>query len=139
MWFGVDVADDGEATWEGLNAIRLSDARATLVSIPALAYGVNLRDEVEVVVSAEGGVVATRRLGDARTRTFRVWFPEWAGSGSDERWLQLQIELEPFGCWFDVYAPRLTSIAVEDSSAHSVEDWLADGERSGRFEFETAG
>ena len=139
VWFGVKVAEDGAVTWEGLNAIGLSDARATLVSIPAFAYGVSLGDEVEVVASAEGGLVATGRVGQARARTYRVWLPDWTGDGPDERWRDLQVELEPFGCWFDVFSPRLTAIAVEHSVAHGVEDWLARGEGSGRFEFETAG
>jgi hypothetical protein len=98
-----------------------------------------LSDEVDVVVSAEGGLVATGRIGEARTRTFRVWFPEWTRNGPDERWRELQVELKPFGCWFDVFSPRLTAIAVEHSAAHEVEGWLARGELSGRFEFETAG
>lgn len=139
VWFGVDVAEDGEVTWEGLNAIDLSESRAALVSIPAFAHGVSLGDEVEVVASAEGGLVATGRVSQARARTYRVWLPEWTGDGPDERWRDLQVELEPFGCWFDVFSPRLTAIAVDHSAAHEVEDWLARGERSGRFEFETAG
>ncbi len=139
MWFGVDAADDGAVTWEGLNAIGLSDGRATLVSIPAFAYGVSLRDEVKVVASAEGGLVATGRVGQARTRTYRVWLPEWAGDGPDGHWRDLQVELEPFDCWFDVFSPQLTAIAVEHSVAHAVEDWLARGEGSSRFQFEAAG
>lgn len=71
--------------------------------------------------------------------TYRTWLPMWAGDGPDERWRDLQVELEPFGSWFDLVSARQTAIAVKHSAADGVEGWLASGERSGRFEFETAG
>jgi hypothetical protein len=137
VWVAVDPAEDGEVAWEGLLAQPSGEGRAVVAAVPVFAYDLNLGDEVEVVTSAEGPLVAVRPLADAGRFTFRVWFAEWPDLELDERWKDLQVELERFGCWFDVYSPRLVGVSADPGVAQTVADLLDAGERAGRFIYET--
>jgi hypothetical protein len=137
VWVAVDPAEDGDVVWEGLLAQLPGEGRAVIAAVPVFAYDLNLGDEVEVVASEEGPLVAVRPLRDAGRFTFRVWFPDWPDLEQDERWKDLQVELERFGCWFDVYSPRLVAVSAEPQVAQAVADFLVAGERSGRFIYET--
>jgi hypothetical protein len=66
-----------------------------------------------------------------------VWFADWPDLQQDERWKDLQIELERFGCWFDVYSPRLVAVSADPGVAQEVADFLDAGEKAGRFIYET--
>ncbi|MCW2742235.1 MAG: hypothetical protein JWR45_2657 [Blastococcus sp.] len=137
VWVAVDPAEDGDVVWEGLLARSPAEGRAVIAAVPVFAYDLNLGDQVEVVTSAEGPLVAVRPLQDAGRYTFRVWFPDWPDLEQDERWKGLQVELEPFGCWFDVYSPRLVAVSADPDEARAVTDVLDAGERAGRFIYET--
>jgi hypothetical protein len=136
VWVAVDPAESGEVVWEGLAARPSGEGRAVVAAVPVFAYDLNLGDEIEVVVSAEGPWVAVRPLQDAGRHTFRVWFADWPDLGQDQRWKDLQVELERFGCWFDVYSPRLVAVSADPEVAGAVADALAAGETSGRFIYE---
>lgn len=92
-----------------------------------------------MVASAEGGLVATRVLRDAGRCTFRV-FADAApagGADADEPWRGLQVALEPYGCWFDVWSRRLVAVSADAWTAPAVAQHLVEGERRGRFRYET--
>lgn len=140
VWFAVDPGDSEDhedAVWEGLLTQRSAPDRAVVAAVPVFAYDVNLGDEVEVVASAEGPLVATRVVRDAGRFTFRVLFPVLEQPEGDERWRELQLDLEPYGCWFDVYSPRSVAISAEPGVARAVADFLSEAERAGRFQYET--
>ena len=136
VWVAVYPAGDKEAAWEGLRARPSGEGRAVLAAVPVFAYDLNLGDEVEVVATAEGPLVAVRRLHDAGAATFRVWFPDWPDLERDDRVAELQRELARFGCWFDVWSPSLVAVSAEPDVAPDVADHLAEQERAGRFIFE---
>ena len=112
-----------------------------IAAIPVYVYDVNLGDEVEIVETAEELLVATRVTSDAGRFTFRVWFPDVFpgidGAAPDERWKALQVDLEPYGCWFDMYTSQLIAVSAEADVAAGVADFLAAGEDAGRFMYET--
>lgn len=138
VWFAVepgDPPDHEDAVWEGLLTRPSGPDRAVVAAVPVFAFDVGLGDEVEVVASAEGPLVATRVVRDAGQVTFRVLFP--VHKPDDERWKELQIDLEPYGCWFDVYSPTFIAVSARREVARAVADFLAEGEREGRLQYET--
>ncbi|MGY2082225.1 DUF4265 domain-containing protein [Blastococcus sp. SYSU DS0539] len=136
VWVAVYPAGDGEPAWEGLRAHPSGEGRAVVAAVPVFAYDLNLGDEVEVVPSAEGPLVAVRPVRDAGRHTYRVWFPDWPDLERDERASELQDELARFGCWFDVYSPRLVAVSAEPDVARAVADHLDEQERAGRLLYE---
>jgi len=136
VWISLPPDPDGESVWEGLLASTPQPDLAVIAAVPVFAYDLNLGDEVEVVASAEGPLVAVRPLHDAGRFTFRVLFPE-AHDPEDRSWIALQQDLEPFGCWFDVYSHQLVAVSAEPEVAQAVADFLADEQRAGRWVYET--
>lgn len=140
VWFAVDpgeAVDHDDAVWEGLLTRPTAPDRAVVVAVPVFAYDVNLGDELEVVASAEGPLVATRVVRDAGRFTFRVLFPEMEQLADDERWKELQVDLEPYGCWFDVYSRTFIAVSAEPEVAQAVADFLSASEQAGRLQYET--
>lgn len=140
VWFAVHPGspeDHEDAVWEGLLTQSSGSERAVVAAVPAFAYDVNLGDEVEVVASAEGPLVATRVVRDAGQFTFRVLFPPIEPDADDERWRDLQMDLEPYGCWFDVYSRTFLAISAEPGVAQAIAGLLADAEHAGRLQYET--
>jgi hypothetical protein len=141
VWFAAGPGDEDGVEAEGLLAEPAGPDRAVIAAIPVYIYDVNLGDEVEFATSSEGDLVATRVIRDAGRLTFRVWFtdlfPGLEGAAPDERWKALQVDLEPFGCWFDMYSPQLIAVSAEPDVAGYVVDFLAAGEAAGRFVYET--
>lgn len=137
VWFSLPPDTHTERTWEGLLAHESLPGHAVIAAVPAYAYGVNLGDEVAVVASAEGGLVATSIARDAGQYTFRVMFSEHADSGDDERWRRLQQDLEQYGCWFDVMSPRFVAISADPVVAQDVADWLYALQAAGDLHYET--
>lgn len=156
VWFAVEPAVDGGTVWEGLLGRRIGYDRAVVAGIPVFSYDLNLGDEVELL-EAEGSLVATGLLTQSGNHTYRVWFDErkqedQAGSKVpsipeqrdgmvderwvDERWLELQREMEQFGCWFDVYNPHLIAVSARAEQASAVAGFLSEGERAHRFGYE---
>lgn len=136
VWISLSAAPDGEQAWEGLLAVLPQPDLAVIAAVPVFAYDLNLGDEVEVAGSAEGPLVAARPLRDAGRFTFRVLFPD-VDAPDDRSWVALQQDLEPFGCWFDVYAPQLVAVSADAAVAQQVADFLADEQRAGRWVYET--
>lgn len=136
VWVAVYPGGDGEPAWEGLRAHPSGEGRAVLAAVPVFAYDLHLGDEVEVVATVEGPLVAVRPLRDAGRHTYRVWFPDWPDLERDERAQELQAELARFGCWFDVYSPRLVAVSAEPDVAGAVAEHLDEQERTGRFIYE---
>jgi Domain of unknown function (DUF4265) len=140
VWFAVDpgeAEDHQDAVWEGLLTRPSGPDRAVVVAVPVFAHDVNLGDEVEVVASAEGPLVGTRVVRDAGQFTFRVLFPVRERLEDDERWRELQVDLEPYGCWFDVYSRTFIAVSAEPGVAHAVADFLSESEQAGRLQYET--
>lgn len=136
VWVSLSAGPDGEPAWEGLLAVLPQPDLAVIAAVPVFAYDLNLGDEVEVAGSAEGPLVAVRPLHDAGRFTFRVLFPH-ADDPDDRSWVALQQELEPFGCWFDVYTPQLVAVSADAAVAQEVADHLAEEQRAGRWVYET--
>ena len=135
VWISLPPDEDG-AVWEGLLAVPSAPGRAVLAAVPVFAYDLNLGDEVEVVATAEGPLVAVRPVWDAGRFTFRVLFPD-ADDPGDRSWVALQQDLEPYGCWFDVYSRQLVGVSAEPDVAQDVADFLAEGMHAGRWQYET--
>jgi hypothetical protein len=136
VWISLGPGPDGEPAWEGLLAGTPQPDLAVIAAVPVFAYDLNLGDEVEVAPSAEGPLVAVRPIHDAGRFTFRVLFPD-AHDPEDASWVALQQDLEPFGCWCDVYSPQLVAVSAEADVAQAVADFLADEQRAGRWVYET--
>jgi hypothetical protein len=117
-------------------AVPTTADRRVIAAVPVFAYDLNLGDEVEVVVSAEGRLVMVRPIWDAGRFTFRVLFPD-ADDPGDRQWLALQQELEPYGCWCDAYSRQLVAVSAEPEVAQEVADFLAAGQHEGRWQYET--
>jgi hypothetical protein len=132
VWFQLEGEDD----WEGLLAQRIAEDRVRICAVPLFAYNVNLDDEVEVT-AGPGAPVALGVVADAGNFTFRVVFADPTSTGPDERWRQLVDDLEPYGCWFDVYNPTFLALSAPPRYAQQVADHLHDREHRGELRYET--
>ncbi|BBH17725.1 hypothetical protein Back2_20120 [Nocardioides baekrokdamisoli] len=134
VWFVLPTADGDEQVWEGLLAYRPSDIdRAEVRAIPLFAYDLNYGDEVAVISSDEGALVATDVVTDNGRYTFRVWLED--GDASVMR--ELVREFGEMGCSIEPYSDRLLGLGCERSAAQAVADALSAGEKAGRFVYET--
>lgn len=131
VWFFLD-ADDG---WEGLLARRTGDGVARICAVPVFAYGVALGDEV-AIEERDGAAVAIGLVREAGNATFRVIFPAADAPGPDERWRTLLADLEPHGCWIDVFSPRLVALSAEPAAVEDVSGYLRGREERGELAFE---
>lgn len=128
VWFYLD-----EAGWEGLHARRVAEDLARVMAVPVFAYGVGLGDEVRLRAPDS---VATGLVRSAGNRTFRVVFPVQGAPDPDERWRSLLTDLEPHGCWVDVYSPQLVAVSAEAERAEQVVGYLGEREERGELAFE---
>jgi hypothetical protein len=135
VWFAVEPGEDDDTVWEGLRAHVPETGRAVIAAVPVFAYDVDLGDEVEVVASSEGPLVGVRVLRDSGRFTFRVSLN--GRQPSPDGWHGLQRELEPYGCWFDVWSPTLIAISADAAVARAVADHLYAQQLAGRFIYET--
>lgn len=137
VWFACGRDEDGRTSWEGLLARRVDANRARIAAIPYWARGVSLGDEVSVVESAEGAVVAVDVLRASGNATLRVGFKN-ENRETGRRWMTLMRELERFDCWFDVLSPMFLALSVSSADFGAVADYLRTREGLGELEFETA-
>ena len=128
VWFS--LAEDG---WEGLSAVRVGEDLARVMAVPVFAYGVGLGDEVRVRAGDNAAEALVRSAGN---RTFRVILPLQAAPDPDERWRTLLADLEPHGCWLDVYSPQLVAVSAAAEIADAVAGYLAAREERGELAFE---
>jgi hypothetical protein len=135
VWFGANAEADGEPLWEGLLAKRTGSDRARVCAVPFWLYDLNLGDEVSVIDSAEGALVANGIVNDAGAFAFRVIFD--GADADDDRWRQLMVELEPYGCSFDVRSPGFVALSSPAEHAQTVADLLSAREERGELQYET--
>jgi uncharacterized protein DUF4265 len=130
VWFAYEAEH-----WEGLLAVRVCSDRVRLSGVPYWVRDLNLGDEVRVVESADGAIVAEERVHDSTNYTFRVVFD--GADADDDRWRRLMSDLTSLDCWFDVRTPGFLAISVAAEDAHAVADYLAARERSEELHYET--
>jgi hypothetical protein len=135
VWFGAEEHSGGQVRWEGLLARRVAEDRARICAVAFWLYDLNLGDEVSLVESAEGALVADGVVRDAGTTRFRVIFE--GAADDDERWRDLMVELEPYGCWFDVRSPGFVAISAPPEHGQAVANHLAEPERRAELRYET--
>jgi len=102
--------------------------------VPLFVYDVNYGDELAVVASAEGPLVATGVSKGAGNYTFRVWLP---GSATDRAMQHVVDEFGARGCLLEPYSDRLIGLSCGPGEAQVMADALHAGEASGRFLYET--
>jgi len=135
VWLALPAESDDVQVWEGLAAHRgASDNRVEVRAVPFFAYDVNYGDELSVVASAEGPLVATGITKDSGNYTFRVWLP---ASTTDSAVQELANEFGPLGCLIEPYSTKLIGLSCGPDEAQAVADALQAGEESGRFLYET--
>ncbi|BBH17737.1 hypothetical protein Back2_20240 [Nocardioides baekrokdamisoli] len=115
---------------------RTSIARqrpAEVRAIPLFAYDLNYGDEVAVMSSDEGALVATSVVADKGRYTFRVWRED----GDAEVMHAVISDFGEMGCAIELYRDHLLGLACERASVQAVADALSAGEKSGSFVYET--
>jgi hypothetical protein len=133
VWLALPTESDDVQVWEGLAANRLTgDDRFEVRAIPFFAYDVNYGDELSVVASAEGLLVATGVTKDGGNYTFRVWLP---ASATDRAVQEVASEFGHLGCLIEPYSTRLIGLSSGPAEARAVADALHAGED--RFLYET--
>jgi Domain of unknown function (DUF4265) len=108
--------------------------RVKLRAVPLFAYDVNYGDEISVVTSAEGPIVATGITKDAGNYTFRVWMREDTG---DTAVGDVVAQFGALGCLIEGYSDRLIGLSCSPENAQYVADALEVAEQEGRFAYET--
>jgi hypothetical protein len=134
VWFAIPSEQDAPRIWEGLRARRGPGGEtAKICAVPLLAYDLNFGDEVAVIASGEGALVATAIVVDGGNYTFRIWQED-----ADEAALsQVAIEFGEMGCLIEGYSGHLLGLSCDRALAQEVADQLHAGERAGRFTYET--
>jgi len=135
VWFALPSEAEEVQVWEGLAAetTEVKD-RVKLRAVPLFAYDVNYGDEISVVTSAEGSLVATGITKDAGNYTFRAWMREGAG---DDAFRDVVTQFGALGCLIEGYGPRLIGLSCSPENAQYVADALDVAAHEGRFVFET--
>ncbi len=134
VWFALPSGPGQPQAWEGLRAAhREGDDRVEVRAVPLFAYDVNFGDEVSVVTSAEGPLVATGVLSDAGHYTFRLWLED----GDPAALRQVVMEFGELGCYLEAHSERLLGLSCGQETAQAVADALLAGEERGRFVYET--
>ena len=105
-----------------------------ICAVPFWIYDLSLGDEVAVIPSAEGPLVATGLRHHADAFTFRV---SWTHPHPHQPWLGLMQELESHDCWFDVRSESFLALSAPGQHAQAVADYLAAQETRGSFQYET--
>ena len=121
--------------WEGL-AAEATEAKDRVIvrAVPMFAYDVNYGDELSVVTSAEGPLVATGITKDAGNYTFRVSMREDAG---EDELRDVVNQFGALGCLIEGYSDRLIGLSCSPVNAHDVADALQTAGQEGRFVYET--
>jgi Domain of unknown function (DUF4265) len=134
VWLALP-AEAGEAqVWEGLAALIGTDTgRVELRAIPLFAYDVNYGDELTVIASQEGPLVATGISNDAGNYTFRVWLED----GSIDVYREVVAQFGEMGCLVEGYSDKLIGFSCDTEAARDVAAALTAHEREGRLIYET--
>jgi hypothetical protein len=135
VWLALPPGADDVQVWEGLAARKaLGNDRVEVLAVPLFAYDVNYGDELSVVASAEGPLVATGVTKDRGNYTFRVWLPASALDGAAQ---EVANDFGLRGCLIERYSERLIGLSCGPSEAQAVADALYADEERGRFIYET--
>jgi hypothetical protein len=108
--------------------------RVGLRAVPLFAYDVNYGDEVSVVTSAEGPIVATGVTKNSGNYTFRVWMRQDAG---DCALRDVVTQFGALGCLIGGYGDKVIGLSCSPQNAQQVTDALDVAEQEGRFTYET--
>ncbi|NUR95090.1 MAG: DUF4265 domain-containing protein [Kribbellaceae bacterium] len=134
VWFGLPAEGNSPRTWEGLVGKRLVDKDTVEIrAIPMFAYDLNYGDEVAVMTSAEGSLVATGMARDGGNYTFRVWLDH----GDADEMREVITKFAGMGCLVEAYSAKLVALSCPMDAAQDVADALRSGEVEGRFVYET--
>jgi hypothetical protein len=136
VWLALPIEDGQVQVWEGLAAEPTkSPNRVKLRAVPLFAYDVNYGDEISVVISAEGPLVATGVTKDSGNYTFRVWLREDAG---DAALRDVVTQFGALGCLIEGYGNKLIGLSCSPENAQQVAHALEVAEHEGRrFTYET--
>jgi hypothetical protein len=136
VWVSAEAHTGGSVKWELLLATKLSADRARLAAVPYWVYDLSYGDDVILEDQSEGDPVGAGVGKASGNATFRVVFD---GAGKDDdRWVSVMVDLERFGCWFDVRGPGFMAISADRGHAGDVADYLAEREEDeGDLRFET--
>jgi hypothetical protein len=135
VWFALPIEPDETQVWEGLAAEATgAKDRVKLRAVPLFAYDVNYGDEISVMTSAEGQIVATGITKDAGNYTFRVWMREDTGDAAVG---DVVAQFGALGCLIEAYGDRLIGLSCSPKNAQHVADALDVAEQEGRFAYET--
>jgi hypothetical protein len=135
VWFALPIETDQEQVWEGMAAepTEFKD-RFKLRAVPLFAYDVNYGDEISVVTSEEGSLVATGITKDAGNHTFRAWMREDAG---DDACRDVVTQFGALGCLIEGYSHRLIGLSCRPENAQAVTDALEVADQGGLITYET--
>jgi hypothetical protein len=134
VWFALPTASGEDQVWEGLAAQRAEGGdRAQIRAVPLFAYDINYGDDVAVMASGEGALVATGMIRDGGRYTFRVWRED----ADPDALRQVVTEFGQMGCYIEGYSERLVGLSCKQHEAQTVADALLAGEQQGRFVYET--
>jgi hypothetical protein len=132
VWFVLSADEGADHVWEGIAAEGTSQGTMRLCAVPLFAYDLHYGDEVTVVQSAEGPMVATSKVKDSGNHTFRVWLPEVGGPTLTE----VITEFGRLGCLIEGYSERLLGLSCGPGHVEVVEQSLRQAETEGRFLYE---
>lgn len=136
VWVSAEAHTGGAVKWELLSAQRLSADRARVWSVPYWVYDLNYGDDVVLEDVSDGDPVVSGVGKASGNVTYRVVFDR-AGQG-DDRWVSVMVDLEPFGCWFDVRGPGFLAVSASREHAAAVGDYLREREEDeGDLRFES--
>lgn len=132
VWFALPVDGGEDQYWEGLAAEQVAQERWRLRAVPLFAYDLNYGDEVSVIPSAEGPLVAAAVLQDGGQHTFRVWL----GDKSRTALPEVVTEFGRLSCLIEGYSERLLGLSCGPGQVQIVESALQRAEADGRFAYE---
>jgi hypothetical protein len=134
VWFALPRESGEDQVWEGLRAYRADGVdRAQIRAVHLFVYDLNYGDEVTIMASAEGALVATGVVSDGGHHTYRIWRED----ADADALRQMVTEFGQLGCYIEAYTERLTGLSCERDAAQAVADALLTGEKAGRFVYET--
>ena len=135
VWLALASEAGDLQVWQDLAAhTGTGDNGVEVRAVPLFAYDVNQGNELSVVASPEGTLVATGVTKDNGNYTFRSWLP---ASATDSAAQEVVREFGPLGCLIEPYSTRLIGLSSGPGEAQAVADALHAGEGSGRFLYET--
>lgn len=133
VWLALPPEAAGTQVWEGLRAGTLDATTVRLAAVPLFAYNVHFGDEMSVINSAEGPLVATGIVRRGRFRTFRAWLGENQAANLPE----LIRRFGAMSCMIEGYSDSLMGIGCSIDQAPHVAESLTSAERNDELIWES--